>query len=77
MNAQRARFALWLVALALAGCGEAADSAPIAAPSFAAGGVGRPSVLVNPNADDNGTAKTIQEGIDMVAEGGQFAGGGP
>jgi hypothetical protein len=39
-------------------------------PSFAAGGVGRPSVLVNPNSDDNGTAKTIQEGIDMVGDGG-------
>lgn len=38
------------------------------APSFAAGGIGRPAVLVNPNSDDNGTAKTIQEGIDMVAE---------
>jgi hypothetical protein len=44
--------------------------APLASPSFAAGGVGRPAVLVNPNSDDNGTAETIQEGIDMVAEGG-------
>ena len=39
-------------------------------PYFAAGGVGRPSVLVNPNSHDEGTAKTIQAGIDMVASGG-------
>jgi hypothetical protein len=52
-------------------CGEPAAGPDRAlAPSFAAGGIGRPSVLVNPNADDNGSAKTIQEGIDMVAEGG-------
>src|SRR5438093_12566882 len=70
MKAYPARFALWFVTLALAGCRAAGDSAPIAAPTFAAGGVGRPSVLVNPNSDDNGTAKTIQEGIDMVAAGG-------
>jgi hypothetical protein len=42
-------------------------------PNFAvaAGGVGRPSVLVNPNSNDKGTAKTIQEGIEMVASGGK------
>src|SRR6266496_3184461 len=71
MNTRRARFALWFVTLALAGCRDAGDSTPIAAPSFAAGDVGRPWVLVNPNADDHGTAKTIQEGIAMVAEGGK------
>ena len=31
----------------------------------------RPSVLVNPHVNGNGTATTIQEGIDMVAEGGK------
>jgi hypothetical protein len=51
-------------------CGESSDPATIIRPNFAAGGVGRPSVLVNPSSDDNGTAKTIQEGIDMVASGG-------
>jgi len=52
-------------------CGEpAAGPDRAVAPSFGAGGIGRPSVLVSPNANDNGTAKTIQEGIDMVAEGG-------
>lgn len=50
---------------------ESSDPATITRPYFAAGGIGRPSVLVNPNSGDNGTAKTIQEGIDMVASGGQ------
>ena len=71
MNAHRARFAVWFAVLTVAGCRDSSDPAPIGAPSFAAGGVGRPSVLVNANANDNGTAKTIQEGIDMVAEGGK------
>ena len=50
-----------------------ASDGPIGLPNpyFAAGGVGRPSVLVNPSSNDEGTAKTIQEGIDMVAEGGK------
>jgi hypothetical protein len=51
-------------------CGESSDPAAMTRPSFAAGGVGRPSVLVNPNSNDEGTAKTIQEGINMVAQGG-------
>lgn len=51
-------------------CGESSDPAAITPPNLAVGGVGRPSVLVNPNSNDNGTAKTIQEGIGMVASGG-------
>lgn len=70
MNESRAGLAVWFGILALAGCRDSHDPAQIGAPSFAVGGIGRRSVLVNPNADDNGTAKTIQEGIDMVAEGG-------
>ena len=31
----------------------------------------RATVVVNPNANGQGTARTIQEGIDMVAEGGK------
>jgi hypothetical protein len=64
---------LWAVigAASVWGCVQAGPSPDrIAAPSFAAEGVGRPSVLVNPKADDNGTAKTVQEGIDLVANGG-------
>src|SRR5213594_218314 len=60
----------WLAVLTMTGCREPSDPARIVRPNFEAGGVGRPAVLVNPNANDNGTAKTIQEGIDMVAEGG-------
>src|SRR3989442_7917871 len=71
MNASRARFAVWLAILTLAGCRDSSDPAQIGAPSFAKGGVGRPSVLVNPNANDNGTAKTIAEGIAMIAAGGK------
>ena len=71
MNLRRARFAVGFGILTLATCGEPADPTHIGMPSFAAGGVGRPSVLVNPNADDKGTAKTIQEGIATVAEGGK------
>lgn len=70
MNARRAQLAMWLAILTLTACGDPADPARIGVPSFAAGGVGRLSVLVNPNSNDNGTAKTIQEGIDLVAEGG-------
>src|SRR5256885_2060398 len=71
MNAHNARLAVWVAVLAVDVCRDSSHPAPIGAPSFAAGGVGRPSVLVNANANDNGTAKTIQEGIDMVAEGGK------
>lgn len=42
-----------------------------ASPNFAAGGVGRSSVLVNPRSNGEGTARTIQEGIEMVASGGK------
>ncbi len=65
-----ARCIVWFATLTLTACGEPTTPDRMAAPSFAAGGVGRPSVLVNPNSDDHGTAKTIQEGIDMVAEAG-------
>ncbi len=71
MNARNASQILWFSVVTLAACGEPSDPAAIAAPNFAAGGIGRPAVLVNPNSDDNGTAKTIQEGIDMVADGGK------
>src|SRR2546428_13125235 len=71
MHLRRGRFAVGFGILTLATCGEPADPTHIGMPSFAAGGVGRPSVLVNPNADDKGTAKTIQEGIATVAEGGK------
>ena len=67
------RSAVWPVVsllLVVACVEESAGPDARLGPSFAAGGVGRPSVLVNPNVNGNGTARTIQEGIDMVAEGG-------
>lgn len=57
---------LTVITATLVGLGHA-----LPAPSLAAGDVERPSLLVNPNASDKGTAKTIQEGIDMVAPGGK------
>ncbi len=69
MNARRTHLPVLFLVLTLLGC-DRPDPAGVAAPSFTVGGVGRPSVLVNPNANDQGTAKTIQEGIDMVGEGG-------
>ena len=63
--------ALSLMFVVVACAEEGAGPATLPGPSFAVGGVGRPSVLVNPNANDNGTARTIQEGIDIVAEGGK------
>src|SRR2546429_94783 len=69
MTARRTHLPVLFLVLTLLGC-DRPDAAGVAAPSFTVGGVGRPSVLVNPNANDQGTAKTIQEGIDMVGEGG-------
>jgi hypothetical protein len=68
------RYLAWLaVAWVLSACGDKTvpGLASGHAPRFALGGVGRPSVLVNPNASANGTARTIQEGIDMVGDGGE------
>ena len=69
MTARPTHLPVWFLVLTLLGC-DRPDPAGVGAPRFTVGGVGRPSVLVNPNANDQGTAKTIQEGIDMVGEGG-------
>ncbi len=69
MTARRTHLPVLFLVLTLLAC-DRPDPAGVGAPSFTVGGVGRPSVLVNPNANDRGTAKTIQEGIDMVGEGG-------
>ncbi len=71
MLAPPTRIVVWLCTLTLVACGKPSDPAAIVAPNFAAGGLGRPAVLVNPNSNDNGTPKTIQGGIDRVAEGGK------
>src|SRR5256885_21501 len=69
MTARRTQLPVLFLILTRLGC-DRPDPAGVAAPRFRVAGVGRPSVLVNPNANDQGTAKTIQEGIDMVGEGG-------
>ena len=69
MTARRTHLPVLFLVLTLLGC-DRPDPAGVAAPRFTVAGVGRPSVLVNPNANDQGTAKTIQGGIDMVGEGG-------
>jgi hypothetical protein len=61
----------WLCTLTFVACSDPSPDPSGVAPSFAMGGVGRPSVLVNPNVHGNGTAATIQEGIDMVGAGGR------
>jgi hypothetical protein len=71
MNARGAQLAVWIGIVTVAACGAPADPSNMAAASLSVGGAGRPSVLVNPSSDDNGTAKTIQDGIDMVADGGK------
>lgn len=57
---------------AVSACSQVESSlAPASAPNFVKGTVGRPVVLVNPVSNGNGTATTIQEGIDMAAPGGR------
>jgi len=58
--------------IAVSACSQVESSlAPPSAPNLAKGSIGRPVVLVNPVSNGNGTATTIQEGIDMVASGGR------
>ncbi len=49
MTAGRIHLPTWFLVLTLLGC-DRPDPAGVGAPSFTVGGVGRPSVLVNPNA---------------------------
>lgn len=70
MIAPRAQLALWFAAFSLVACDDPAGPSQIATPRFAADD-DRHTVVVNPNASGNGVASTIQEGIDMVADGGR------
>ncbi|HEU5183420.1 MAG TPA: hypothetical protein VFU01_02555 [Gemmatimonadaceae bacterium] len=70
MIARRARLALCLSAFAWLACDDAVDPSKISAPRFAASDDSRHTVVVNPNADGNGVVATIQEGVDMVGDGG-------
>jgi pectin methylesterase-like acyl-CoA thioesterase len=55
-----------VVMMALAGEGEWGPRVAAQAPSEE-----KPSILVNPQANGNGNARTIQEAIDRVSPGGQ------
>lgn len=64
------RLVLSCAVLVVAACDGALDRAQVAAPHFAIADDSRRTVVVNPDAPGSGVARTIQEGIDMVAEGG-------
>lgn len=60
-----------LLAVFICGCGEGSVPARFAtAPNLSSSVNDRSTVLVNPHANAEGTASTIQEGIAMVANGG-------
>lgn len=65
-----AKLAIALVGLSLVACEGALDRAQVASPYFATSDDSRHTVVVNPDATGNGVARTIQDGIDMVAESG-------
>jgi hypothetical protein len=68
-----ARFTHVVFALAVviaAACDDQLDQSTISGPQLATGADARHTVIVNPNASGNGVASTIQEGIDMAADGG-------
>jgi len=70
MTAQRTTLLIIFSAL-IAACTQDTSAPGVSlAPSFARGGTERNTIVVNPNANGNGVAATIQEGIDRVASGG-------
>ena len=71
MIAPRAKVALCFVGLAVIACDDGLDPSRIAAPRLAIADDSRHTVVVNPNASGNGVTATIQEGIDMVVDGGR------
>src|SRR3989442_14719665 len=74
MKARRAQLAVGFAMLTLAACGDHSDPVQVGAPSFAAGGIGRPSLLVNPQAEGNGDAKNIPQWDELGAAGGKVVG---
>lgn len=71
MIARHAVPALGFALLTLVACEDRVDPTRMAAPRFTTGDDSRHTVVVNPNASGNGVAATIQEGIDMVVDGGR------
>lgn len=70
MSSRRSQLAHSFAVLALLACEGPANPEHIAAPRVATADDSRHTVVVNPDATGNGIAGTIQEGIDLVAEGG-------
>jgi hypothetical protein len=71
MLARHAHRALWFAVVTLIACEDAIGPSQSGAPRFAEGSDSRHTVVVNPDANGDGVATTIQEGIDMVANGGR------
>ena len=70
MTSQATTLALILAVLTFAACEDAVGPTPAGIPRLATGD-SRHTVIVNPNAQGDGIAETIQEGIDRVASGGR------
>lgn len=75
MEMTRVHRSALLAAMAFAACTDAGSApagpaAPLQA-TFTSAGKTRPTVLVNPHGNGNGTATTIQQGIEMVSDGGR------
>jgi hypothetical protein len=74
----RTQLGLWLVLLTIAACQEPTKPAPVGAEELGVPmaatdvSLGNPkAVVVNPNANGNGVASTIQEALDRTVSGGQ------
>ena len=70
MTARRRQLAQSFAVLALAACESSIDPTQVAAPRFTMADDSRHTVVVNPDANGNGVAMTIQQGIDMATDGG-------
>lgn len=70
MTARVMGTALVLLVATLTACDDRLATSRISGPYFAQESEDRLTVVVNPNASGNGVAATIQEGIDMAADGG-------
>jgi hypothetical protein len=68
--ARHAYAAFGIGLLTLVACQDSTDPSEIAAPRFAAADERQHTVVVNPRAPGNGVVTTIQDGIDVVADGG-------
>ena len=70
MTARRRQLAHSFAVLALVACESSIDPTQVAAPRVAIAEDSRHTIVVNPDANGNGVATTIQQGIDMATDGG-------